>query len=186
MVEKKYIRKKYIRKKKLAMWQLTLMKMQVAMKALCVFHRLLRDGNPNFMSEIKTRADIFQLRKFSDNSSPEGKTWRMTFSLVIFQKIQHESLVNKKTAHHQSVFVRKYSQYLEEKVLVYKTLRVEFERNPDQVKTYTIEELLERLPRLQSQLNALINTRVKQLWKRKKFKSAKKYRLRKIISTILS
>jgi hypothetical protein len=57
------------------------------------------------------------------------------------------------------VFVRKYSQYLEEKVLVYKTLRVEFERNPDVVKSYTLEELFERMPRLQSQLNALINTR---------------------------
>ncbi len=43
------------------------------MKTLIVFHRLLKDGNPNFISELRYRSAIFNLRKFADMSSPEGK-----------------------------------------------------------------------------------------------------------------
>lgn len=63
-------------------------------------------------------------------------------------------------AHHQSIFVRKYSQYLEEKVLVYKILSVEFEKDASITKTYTVDEAFDRIPRLQSQMNALLNCRV--------------------------
>jgi len=104
----------------------------VVMKTLNTFHRLLRDGHNTFLDELKHQSKIFnQLKVFSDNSTPE--------------------------AHFQSVFIRKYAQYLEEKVLVFKLLKTEFEKKPDITKTYTVEEAFEKLPRLQSQLNALIN-----------------------------
>lgn len=107
----------------------------VVLKTLVVFHRLLREApNRLLIQTLKYKSDIFgRLRKFVDMSSQE--------------------------AHHQSIFIRKYSQYLEEKVLVFKTLTTEFEKDPSITKSYTVDELLERLPRLQSQLNALINCR---------------------------
>ncbi|PRP86493.1 ANTH domain-containing protein [Planoprotostelium fungivorum] len=105
----------------------------VVLKTLCVFHRILRDGNGAFISELRYKSSIFNIRKFSDNSSPE--------------------------AHNQSIFIRKYSQYLEEKVLLFKLVGVEVEKRPESVKAFSAMECLEKLPRLQSQLNALLNTR---------------------------
>eukprot|EP01114_Cavostelium_apophysatum_P010613 TRINITY_DN2454_c0_g1_i6.p1 TRINITY_DN2454_c0_g1~~TRINITY_DN2454_c0_g1_i6.p1 ORF type:complete len:592 (-),score=198.09 TRINITY_DN2454_c0_g1_i6:78-1853(-) len=105
----------------------------VVMKTLCVFHRLMRDGNLQVVNELRYKSNIFNLRRFADTTSPE--------------------------AHHQSIFVRKYSQYIEEKVLVYKILSVEFEKDASVTKTYTTDEAFERIPRLQSQMNALLNCR---------------------------
>jgi len=105
----------------------------VVMKTLIVFHRLMRDGSTQVINELRYKSSIFNLRRFADMSSPE--------------------------AHHQSLFVRKYSQYLEEKVLVYKILGLEFEKEFENTKNYSAEELFERIPRLQSQLNALLNCR---------------------------
>jgi hypothetical protein len=62
-------------------------------------------------------------------------------------------------AHYQSVFVQKYGQYLEEKVLVFKMLNVEFEKDPTITKSFTVDEAFEKIPRLQSQMNALLNCR---------------------------
>lgn len=110
------------------------MEWNVVLKVLCVFHRLLRDGHSRFISDLKPKTNIFHyVRRFADSSS-EG-------------------------ARQQSIYIRKYAQYLEEKVLIYKTLNVEFDKNPDVVKSYTIDECIERVPKLQSQLNALINCR---------------------------
>jgi len=103
------------------------------MKALEVFHRLLRDGNSQFISDLKYKSAVFNLRSFKDVSSPE--------------------------AHYQSVFINKYGQYLEEKVLVYKMLNVEFEKDPNVTKTFNMDESFEKVPRLQSQVNALLNCR---------------------------
>jgi len=105
----------------------------VVLKTLIVFHRLMRDGSTQVINELRYKSSIFNLRRFADMSSPE--------------------------AHHQSLFVRKYSQYLEEKVLVYKILGLEFEKEFQNTKNYSSEELFERIPRLQSQLNALLNCR---------------------------
>jgi len=105
----------------------------VVMKTLEVIHRLMREGNSHFISELRYKAGMLNLRKFADVTSPE--------------------------ASHQSMFVRKYSQYLEEKVLVYKILGIQFESDPAVIKTYTVEETFERIPRLQSQFNALLNCR---------------------------
>ena len=106
----------------------------VVMKTLCVFHRLLKEAHPRFIDELKNKYKMFNpLKKFVDMSSQE--------------------------AQHQSLFIRKYSQYIEEKVLLYSLLRCEPDKNPDVVKQWTSSECLDRLPRLQSQLNALLNTK---------------------------
>jgi hypothetical protein len=63
-------------------------------------------------------------------------------------------------AHYQSIFIRKYSQYLEEKVVLFKMCDVEFEKEPAVPKSFGADECLEKLPRIQSQMNALINTKV--------------------------
>jgi len=105
----------------------------VVMKTLITFHRLLKDSRPQFIAEMRYRSAIFNLRRFADMSSPE--------------------------AHHQSIFIRKYAQYLEEKVLVYKIVNVEFEKDAAATKNLTSDEAFEKIPRLQSQLNALLNCR---------------------------
>jgi hypothetical protein len=42
------------------------------MKTLEVFHRLLRDGNSNFINDLKYKSSIFNLRGFKDITTPEG------------------------------------------------------------------------------------------------------------------
>eukprot|EP00026_Physarum_polycephalum_P005539 Phypoly_transcript_05574.p1 GENE.Phypoly_transcript_05574~~Phypoly_transcript_05574.p1 ORF type:complete len:532 (+),score=100.90 Phypoly_transcript_05574:69-1664(+) len=103
----------------------------VVLKTLEVYHRLFRDGNPRFLAELKWKGTIFPLSKFNDPTSAE--------------------------AHTQSVFIRKYALYLEEKVLVYRALRMEFERDPGLLKNLSVEESFVRLPKIQRQLDALIN-----------------------------
>lgn len=48
--------------------------------------------------------------------------------------------------------------------MVFKFCEIEFEKNPTVTKEFTQDQLFERLPRLQSQLNALINCRVKMMF----------------------
>jgi hypothetical protein len=48
---------------------------QVALKALVVVHRLLREGDPTFREELlnfSQRGRILQLSNFKDDSSPVG------------------------------------------------------------------------------------------------------------------
>eukprot|EP01117_Protostelium_nocturnum_P006905 TRINITY_DN2478_c0_g2_i1.p1 TRINITY_DN2478_c0_g2~~TRINITY_DN2478_c0_g2_i1.p1 ORF type:complete len:566 (-),score=233.05 TRINITY_DN2478_c0_g2_i1:197-1894(-) len=107
----------------------------VVLKTLCVFHRLLRDGSDGFIEELKYKSSIFHMRQFNDYSSAIGQE--------------------------QSTMIRKYSQYLEEKVLLYKIVGIRFEREGQSVSpsTLPVNEALEKIPRMQSQLNALLNTR---------------------------
>lgn len=58
------------------------------------------------------------------------------------------------------VFIRKYAQYLEEKVLVFRALRMEFEKDPTLLKGLSVEESFVRLPKIQRQLDALIHCQV--------------------------
>lgn len=103
----------------------------VVLKTLVVFHRLFRDGNPRFVGDLKWKGTIFPLSRFNDPTSGE--------------------------AHVQSVFIRKYALYLEEKVMVFRALRMEFEKDPGLLKGLSIEDSFVRLPKLQRQLDALIN-----------------------------
>jgi len=50
--------------------------LQVAIKALIVIHRTLREGDPTFREEIlnySRRGHILQISNFKDDSSPQGK-----------------------------------------------------------------------------------------------------------------
>jgi hypothetical protein len=56
--------------------------MQVALKALLVIHRLLRDGDPTFREELLNftqRGHVLQLSNFKDDSSPIG--WYFFFTI---------------------------------------------------------------------------------------------------------
>lgn len=53
--------------------------MQVAIKALIVIHRTLREGDPTFREEIMNysyRGHVLQISNFKDDSSPLGKLLR--------------------------------------------------------------------------------------------------------------
>ncbi len=45
--------------------------LKVVMKTLEVFHRLLRDGNAQFINDLKYKSSIFNLRSFEDKTSAE-------------------------------------------------------------------------------------------------------------------
>lgn len=50
--------------------------MQVALKALVVIHRTLREGDPTFREELlnySNRGHVLQISNFKDDSSPLGK-----------------------------------------------------------------------------------------------------------------
>lgn len=103
----------------------------VVLKTLEVFHRLFRDGNPRFLADLKWKGSVFNMSRFNDPTNGE--------------------------AHAQSVFIRKYAQYLEEKVMVFRSLRMEFDRDPTLLKNLSVEDSFVRLPKLQRQLDALIH-----------------------------
>lgn len=51
---------------------------QVALKALLVLHRLLREGDPTFREELSNfsqRGRFLQLSNFKDDSSPIGESY---------------------------------------------------------------------------------------------------------------
>lgn len=56
--------------------------------------------------------------------------------------------------------MRKYAQYLEEKVNVYKSVKIEFDKKPNACKNLTVDDMFVKLPKLQSLINALLNCRV--------------------------
>jgi phosphatidylinositol-binding clathrin assembly protein len=104
------------------------------LKTLILFHRLLRDGTEHFINELKSESSMFaSLQNYTDHITAE--------------------------AHDESLFVRKYARFLEEKVEVFKIAQIDFERDPAALKQLGTDELLEKLPWLQSLFNALLNTR---------------------------
>ncbi|AQK91929.1 Putative clathrin assembly protein [Zea mays] len=123
--------------------------MQVALKALVVIHRLLREGDPTFREELLNftqRGRILQLSNFKDDSSPIA--WDC------------------------SAWVRTYGLYLEERLECFRVLKydVEAERlskqgqGPEKGHSRTREldsqDLLEQLPALQQLLYRLVGCRV--------------------------
>lgn len=120
----------------------------VALKALIVIHRNLREGDPTFREELLTfsqRARILQLSNFKDDSSPIA--WDC------------------------SGWVRTYALFLEERLECYRILKydIEAERLPkasqgtdkgySRTRDLDGEELLEHLPALQQLLYRLIGCR---------------------------
>lgn len=59
------------------------------------------------------------------------------------------------------MFVKKYAKYLEEKVSVVRNLGFEFEKNKNILKETKIPKAFKIIGKLQSQLNALLNCRIK-------------------------
>jgi hypothetical protein len=59
-----------------------------------------------------------------------------------------------------TLFVRKYAKYLEEKVSVLRLIGLQFEKTRDACKSLPDKEAFKRVPKLQSQLNALLNCKV--------------------------
>ncbi|KAG7597078.1 ENTH domain [Arabidopsis suecica] len=117
----------------------------VALKALLVLHRLLRDGDPTFREELlnfSQKGRIMQISNFKDDSSPVA--WDC------------------------SGWVRTYALFLEERLECFRVLKydIEAERlpkvSPGQEKGYSKtrdldgEKLLEQLPALQQLLHRLI------------------------------
>ncbi|KAK7329745.1 hypothetical protein VNO77_23922 [Canavalia gladiata] len=117
----------------------------VAIKALIVFHRILREGDPTFKADLvnySRRGRLLQVSNFKDESSPLA--WDC------------------------SAWIRTYALYLEERIECFRTLKHDIESErltklssaSPQVNSKTRrlsgEELLEQLPALQQLLYRLI------------------------------
>eukprot|EP01126_Amoeba_proteus_P029800 TRINITY_DN2943_c0_g1_i12.p1 TRINITY_DN2943_c0_g1~~TRINITY_DN2943_c0_g1_i12.p1 ORF type:complete len:475 (+),score=91.64 TRINITY_DN2943_c0_g1_i12:1275-2699(+) len=107
----------------------------VVLKALMIFHRCFKNGDPSFMESLKSRSNmIFSLRGFSQLAPPN---------------------------HIFTVFVKKYAKYLEEKVSVLRLLSFQFENTKDVCKDIKSPRAFKVVPKLQSQLNALLNCKMR-------------------------
>jgi hypothetical protein len=67
---------------------------QVALKAMVVIHRTLREGDPTFREELinyaRNRGQILNLSNFKDDSSPNG----VHVFLFLFSVVQYEHLAS--------------------------------------------------------------------------------------------
>eukprot|EP01120_Amphizonella_sp_Union-15-10_P015792 TRINITY_DN8188_c0_g1_i1.p1 TRINITY_DN8188_c0_g1~~TRINITY_DN8188_c0_g1_i1.p1 ORF type:complete len:521 (+),score=116.27 TRINITY_DN8188_c0_g1_i1:50-1612(+) len=108
----------------------------VVLKALQLFHRCYNDNHQDhFIDALRQRsAAIFALRRFN--------------------------AANYK-GHVISNFIRKYAKYLEEKVSVWRLLGLQFEKDKKATKNLKLEISFRRIPKLQSQLNALLNCKIR-------------------------
>ncbi|KAJ0524926.1 putative ANTH domain, ENTH domain, ANTH domain superfamily protein [Helianthus annuus] len=117
--------------------------MQVAIKTLIVFHRILREGDPSFREELlnySQRVQLFQISSFKDDSSPLA--WDC------------------------SAWVRTYGMFLEERLECFRMLKYDMEtecstrRAPgkgyNRIRIMNGDELLEQLPAMQQLLYRLI------------------------------
>jgi hypothetical protein len=107
----------------------------IVLKALMIFHRCFRDGDSSFIDNMKPKSShIFSLQKFSATAP---------------------------TTHLHTVFVKKYAKYLEEKVSVLRLLGFQFEKNNNAIKNLKTPKCFKIVPKLQSQLNALLNCKMR-------------------------
>lgn len=110
----------------------------VALKAMMVIHRTLREGDPTFREELinygRNRGHILNLSNFKDDSSPHAWDY--------------------------SAWVRTYALFLEERLECFRVLKydVESERPTGHSRTRELDtvELLEHLPALQQLLYRLM------------------------------
>ena len=126
----------------------------VVLKALIVFHRCFRDGDPHFIESLRTRSNhIFALRRFTQ-VAPQGMFHNSTELLSLYW------ICTLCSGNVYTLFVRKYAKYLEEKVSVLRLIGFQFEQNRDACKNLSDKDSFKRVPKLQSQLNALLNCKV--------------------------
>ncbi|XP_063101746.1 phosphatidylinositol-binding clathrin assembly protein-like [Cavia porcellus] len=107
----------------------------VVFKALVTIHHLMVHGNERFIQHLASRNSLFTLHNFLDDSVIEGYT--------------------------MSTFIRRYSRYLNEKSLAYRLIASDItktKRGADGVmRTMNTKELLNTLPVIQTQFDALLN-----------------------------
>jgi hypothetical protein len=114
--------------------------MQVALKALVVIHRLLRDGDPTFREELLNftqRVQILQLSNFKDNSSPIGQYFWFSICNMTACLVQVNSvpllciliffLYFLYPAWDYSSWVRTYGLFLEERLQCFRILKYDVE-----------------------------------------------------------
>ena len=97
----------------------------VALKSLCVTHRLLMEADPSF-AQACARTTVVLQADFADVKDPAGIR--------------------------QSEWIRIYSRYLEHKVKIIRTFNVQFEDMPDQVLDYDFDKLFPALKHMLVQL----------------------------------
>ncbi|XP_036031055.1 phosphatidylinositol-binding clathrin assembly protein-like isoform X2 [Onychomys torridus] len=107
----------------------------VVFKALVTIHHLMVNGNERFIQHLASRSSLFTLHNFLDKSVIEGYT--------------------------MSTFIRRYSRYLNEKSLAYRMISsdiTKIKRGAHGVmRTMNTNELLNTLPVIQTQFDALLN-----------------------------
>uniref|UniRef100_G1LZT5 ENTH domain-containing protein n=1 Tax=Ailuropoda melanoleuca TaxID=9646 RepID=G1LZT5_AILME len=107
----------------------------VVFKALVTVHHLMVHGNERFIQHLASRNSLFTLHNFLDKSVIEGYT--------------------------MSTFIRRYSRYLNEKSLAYRLIASDItktKRGMDgMMRTMDTKQLLNTLPVIQTQFDALLN-----------------------------
>jgi len=104
------------------------------LKTMIVFHRLFHEADPQFMNEMKNRG-------------------REIFLSCKLNNITHQFY---------GAFILKYARYLAEKCNVFSALEFQFEVSPNSIfSSKILEERLEIISYLQSQLNGLLNCKIK-------------------------
>ncbi|XP_057663951.1 phosphatidylinositol-binding clathrin assembly protein LAP-like isoform X2 [Diorhabda carinulata] len=107
----------------------------VVYKALVTVHHMMCYGNERFTQYLASSNSTFQLSNFLDKGGVQG--------------------------YDMSPFIRKYSRYLNEKALAYRTIAFDFckiKRGKDDgmLRTMNADKLLKTLPTLQNQLDVLL------------------------------
>nr|KAF6492459.1 hypothetical protein HJG59_009661 [Molossus molossus] len=107
----------------------------VVFKALVTVHHLMVHGNERFIQHLASRNSLFTLHNFLDKSVVEGYA--------------------------MSTFIRRYSRYLNEKSLAYRLITSDItktKRGMDgMMRTMNTKDLLNTLPVIQTQFDALLN-----------------------------
>ncbi|XP_014635059.1 PREDICTED: phosphatidylinositol-binding clathrin assembly protein-like [Ceratotherium simum simum] len=107
----------------------------VVFKALVTVHHLMVHGNERFIEHLASRNSLFTLHNFLDESVMEGYT--------------------------MSTFIRRYSRYLNEKSLAYRLIASDITKTKrgtnGMMRTMNTKELLNTLPVIQIQFDALLN-----------------------------
>uniref|UniRef100_H2Y6B5 ENTH domain-containing protein n=1 Tax=Ciona savignyi TaxID=51511 RepID=H2Y6B5_CIOSA len=107
----------------------------VVFKALISTHHLMCYGNEIFLQHAASRNSLFNLTHFLDNSGVQG--------------------------YDMSTYIRRYSKYLNEKALSYRTVAYDFTRvkrgkDGGVLRSLSSEKLIKTLPTIQKQMDALL------------------------------
>ncbi|XP_054574359.1 phosphatidylinositol-binding clathrin assembly protein-like isoform X4 [Eptesicus fuscus] len=107
----------------------------VVFKALITVHHLMVHGNERFIRHLASRSSLFTLHNFLDNSVIEGYA--------------------------MSIFIRRYSRYLNEKSLAYRLIAYDVTKTKRGLdgfmRNMNTKDLLNTLPVIQTQFDALLS-----------------------------